>query len=302
MPSFSNKKALRFVITLGTGTFGSSGSNQITLQGFRASATIDKGGGAMFGTLRAQIWGVSQSNMNSVTTLKWQPIGSAPSQQITNQVQVYAIDGAQETLVFSGWIVQAWGNYQAMPDVFLEIQANPASLGMLTAIPPTSFKGTADTAATMQQIIATMNQKISGLNFTFENNGVSIPLSNPYLSNSGIEQLKSLANAAGCWFGIDNNTVFITPKNQPRLGLIPEVSAQTGLRGYPTFDGVGINCETLFNPSITFMGSIKLVTSVTRAAGQWIVTGVNHRLESEKPDGAWFSTIRGNASGIVPTT
>lgn len=33
--SFDNKKALRFVITLGTGKFGSSNNDQITLQGFR---------------------------------------------------------------------------------------------------------------------------------------------------------------------------------------------------------------------------------------------------------------------------
>ena len=73
MPSFENKKALRFVITLGTGKFGSSNNDTITLQGFRASADIDKAGGMMMGTLRAKIYGVKQADMNSVTTLQWKP-------------------------------------------------------------------------------------------------------------------------------------------------------------------------------------------------------------------------------------
>jgi hypothetical protein len=287
VPSFSNQKTLKFVVNLGIGTFGSSSNNQITLEGFRATVDIDKGGGQVMGTLRAQIYGVSQSDMNSVTTLLWHP-----EQQITNQVQVYAIDGAQQTLVFSGWIVQAWGNYQAMPDVFLEIQANSAQQAQLAPTPPTSFQGQGDVATMMQQLATK-----SG--FTFENNGVSVQLSNPYLPNTGMEQIKALVDAAGIWFCLDNTTLAIMPKNTPRAGLIPEISPQSGLRGYPTFDGVGVNFETEFNPAIKFLGSIQLVTSVTRAAGQWIVTGVRHRLESVKPGGAWFSTIKGNYSGIV---
>jgi hypothetical protein len=35
--SFDNPKELKFVITLGVGTFGSGSSNQITLQGFTIS-------------------------------------------------------------------------------------------------------------------------------------------------------------------------------------------------------------------------------------------------------------------------
>ena len=102
MPSFSDKKQLRFVITLGTGKFGSSNNDQIILQGFRAIADIDKAGGMMMGTLRAKIYGVKQADMNSVTTLQWKP-GS----RIANTIEVYAIDGAAETLVFAGNIVNA---------------------------------------------------------------------------------------------------------------------------------------------------------------------------------------------------
>ena len=97
MSSFQNKKQLRFVITLTTGKFGSSDNNQIILEGFRAIATVDKAGGGMMGTLRARIYGITQDHINSVTAVVWQPL-SRPM----NTVEVYAIDGTTETLVFAG--------------------------------------------------------------------------------------------------------------------------------------------------------------------------------------------------------
>lgn len=287
MPSFSNSKELRFVITLGTGSFGSSANNQITLEGFRSTVEIDKAGGMMMGTLRAQIYGVRQSDMNSITTLQWKPQAFIP-----NTVAVYAIDGAQETLIFQGNIVNAWGNYQGMPDVFLQIQAQAAYFNQLQPVPPSSFKGTVDVATLMSRLAASMG-------YTFENNGVAVQLSNPYLPNTGMEQAKSLARAAGIDLYLDDHVLAITPPNTPRGSLIPEVSPQSGLLGYPTFDGVGVNFQVLFNPSVRFGGSVKLNTSITQAAGQWIVTSIAHRLEAHKPGGAWFSTVRGNANGLA---
>jgi hypothetical protein len=183
-----------------------------------------------------------------------------------------------------------------MPEVFLEIQANSASVAMLTPTAPRSYKGQIDVATVISNIATN-----PPLNFTFENNGVNVQLSNAYLANTGMEQIKTLAQAAGIWWVLDNTTLAIMPRNTGRGGLIPQISSASGLIGFPTFDGVGVNFQTLFNPAIRFLGHIQLDTSITRAAGQWVVTGVAHRLESEKPGGAWFSTIRGNASGLVPT-
>ncbi len=287
MPSFDNKKQLRFVITLGTGKFGSSNNDTITLQGFRATADIDKAGGMMMGTLRAKIYGVKQQDMNSVTTLQWKP-----GTLIPNTVEVYAIDGAAETTVFAGNIVNAWADYQSMPDVFLHIQAQAAFFNALKAIPPRSFKGGVDVASVMAQIAR-------DLGYTFENNGVNTRLVDVYLPNTGMEQAKDLARAAGCDLYLDDKILAITPPNVPRKVIIPLISPVSGLVGYPTFDGVGVNFQTLFNPAVTFGGSIKLETDVQQAAGEWIVTSVGHRLESEKPGGAWFSSIRGNQNGLA---
>lgn len=290
MPSFSDKKQLRFVITLGTGKFGSSDNDTITLQGFRALADIDKAGGMMMGTLRAKIYGVAQADMNSVTTLQWKP-----GTLIPNTVEVYAIDGAAETLVFAGNIVNAWADYQGIPDVFLHIQAQAGFFNQLKPVKPRSFKGRVDVPSVMAQIAR-------DLGYTFENNGVTTQLVDVYLPNTGLEQAKDLCRAAGCDLYLDDKILAITPPNVPRKVIIPKISPASGLVGYPTFDGVGVNFQTLFNPSVVFGGSIQLETDVQQAAGEWIVTSVAHRLESEKPGGAWFSTVRGNANGLAVTS
>lgn len=286
--SYQNKKALRFVITLGTGKFGSSNNNQITLQGYRAIVDIDKAGGMMMGTLRAQIFGVSQSDMNSITTLQWKPKAFIP-----NTVQVFAIDGNQETLVFSGNIVNAWGNYQTMPNVFLMIQAQAAYFNQLQAVAPTSFKGAID-------VVAAMSQLASNMGLTFENNGVSgISLQNQYLPNTYLEQAKTLAQAAGIWLYVDGEILAITPENQPRKKPIPLISPATGMKGYPTFDGIGVNFETLFNPSLVFGGQVQIETDIPQAAGVWITTTIAYKLESEKPDGNWLAMVRGTKTGLA---
>lgn len=98
---------------------------------------------------------------------------------------------------------------------------------------------------------------------------------------------------------IDDKILAITNKYAPRKGFIPEISPQSGLIGYPTFDAIGVNFQTLFNPSVTFGGSIKLKTDIKKAEGEWVVVSVAHKLESEKPGGAWFSTIRGSQYGFA---
>jgi len=287
MPSFDNKKQLRFVITLGTGKFGSSENDTITLQDFRSVVDIDKAGGMMMGTLRAKIYGVGQLDMNSVTTLQWKP-----GTLIPNTVEVYAIDGAVETLVFAGNIVNAWADYQSMPDVYLHIQAQSAFFNGLQAVKPLSIKGGVNVAIVMERIAKDMG-------LVFENNNVSVMLTDVYVANTLKEQALELARAANFSLYIDDKVLAITNKFESRKGFMPLLSSSSGLIGYPTFDGVGVNFQTLFNPAVVFGGSVQIQSDVQQACGQWVVTSISHRLEAEKPGGAWFSTIRGNTNGLA---
>ena len=189
----------------------------------------------------------------------------------------------------------ACGNYNQMPYVYLEIQAQSIWVAKLAPTPPLSFKGSVSVDTIMKTLAGTMG-------LTYENNGVTSQLNNPYLAGTSVEQAKNVAQQAGIDMYVDDQTLAICPRGQARDSLIPEISPDSGLAGYPTFDGVGVNFKTYFNPAITFGGAFKLVTSINRAAGQWVVTSVNHQLDSQVDGGSWFSMVRGNSSGLAVTS
>lgn len=248
----------------------------------------------MLGHLNAQIFGVSQSNMNSCVTFPYQSGKLDQAGQIKmNTVQVSAIDGNAETLIFTGNIINAWGNYQNMPDVFLEIQAISTAISLLAPVSPTSFEGQIDVATAMAQLAQKMN-------LTFENNGVNVQLKNQYLAGTYVEQVQTLAKAARIWMYIDNEILAIAPSYQPRTTIdVPLISPQTGLKGYPTFDSVGVNISSLFNPAVRFGGSIQIQSSIPQANGKFIATNIAYDLDSLAPDGQWFMQIRGTKSGLA---
>jgi hypothetical protein len=105
--------------------------------------------------------------------------------------------------------------------------------------------------------------------------------------------------AAGIDYYIGQRTVAICPKNTPRKSLIPLISKDTGLVGYPTFDGPGVNFVCLFNPAIAFLGQVKIESDIPQANGYWSVMGVFHRLEALIPGGVWQSRIRGVHGGLA---
>lgn len=285
MPSFDNKKQLRFVITLGSDNpkFDEAGADQIILQGYRATVICENAGWVQMGELRAEIFGMSQSDMNAITSY---PLSITEATR--NKIVVYAIDGKQESVVFAGNMVKAWPDYSRMPDVCFRIQARAAYSSALQTVAPRSFKGGSNVADIMRQIATSMG-------LVFENSGVNVMLSDVYLANTDLEQARDLAKAAGIELNIENNVLSIWPKGSYRNALIPLVSADTGLIGYPSFDGTFLIFDTLYNPSFITGGLIKVESDNLPAKGQWQILKMAHRLESEKPGGAWFSSVVGVA-------
>ena len=285
MPSFDNKKQLRFVITLGSDNpkFDDKGSDQIILQGYRASIICENAGWVQMGELRAEIFGMSMSDMNTITSY---PLRITEATR--NKIVVYAVDGTQESVVFAGNMVKAWPDYSKMPDVCFRIQAQAAYSSAVTTVAPRSFKGGCDVADVMRQIATSMG-------YVFENSGVNVKLADVYLANTDLEQARDLAKAAGIELNIDQNVLSIWPKGSYRNALIPLISVDTGLVGHPGFDGTFLRFDTLYNPSLITGGLVKVESGNTAAKGQWQVLKMAHRLESEKPGGAWFSSVIGVA-------
>ena len=139
--------------------------------------------------------------------------------------------------------------------------------------------------------------KLLGVNF--ENSGVSVKLSNPYLCGSLVTQVQSAANAANinAYFDSKNGRLAIWPKKSMRNAQVVEISPATGLIGYPTFTYLAVRFQTLFNPSISYACPVKITSSLQPACGFFVPAYIETRLSSETPDGPWFQMIQATTPG-----
>lgn len=282
---------VQFQLATGQGgqpvNFAESGTNTLTVAGLRVSAQIIKAGGAVPNLMTMQVYGLTRSIMNQLSTLGMKVI-LVPR----NIVTVLAGDvNSGFATVFKGNITNAWADFHGAPNVPLIIEAQ-AGLGEAT-IPakPMSQGGGAD-AATLMQSIA--NQ----VGLQFNNSGVSIQLSNPYLWGSPRSQIQQCAEAAGCAWSIDDGVLVIWPKNGARSGD-PVLIAPPRMVGYPSFTPNGLVVKTLFDPSLKLGGRITVQSSIQiggtsgdPTTSTWAIAALNYDLESLTFDGQWYATMQ----------
>lgn len=278
------KRALKITITLGTGNYGTSGANTLTVEGLRISADIQMTGGQSFAQATLRIFGMRQSDMNQLTVLSF-----GVRAIVRNSIKIEA-DGAT---VFEGDILNAWADYQNSPDVCMYVDAQSAFYDQIAPVAPISIKGGADVASIMRQLAGQMG-------LAFENAGVAVSVSDQYLAGTRADQVRTLAKIAGIDFYLENGVLAICPRGQARPGTTPELGPGSGLIGYPTFDRFGIALQAEFNPAFKFGGTIKIDSDVIQARGTWKITGLSMQLESQRPGGAWFSNIRCSETGLTP--
>lgn len=274
------KKLIDLTITLGSGDFGANVGDTVTLRGLRITADVVNPGGPSMGMCSLRVYGLPFEMMNKLTTIG--TINNAI--RIKNTILVAAGDkenGMQS--VFQGVISEAWGDYNSAPDVALHIIAYAAYDAAVKPVGATSYQGATDVSSIMQTISNEMG-------LIFENNGVDMKLSNPYLSGTNIERVRTLSTAAGFYYTIDRGVLAIWPRNGVRGGEVPLISSETGMKGYPSFSSKGMTLEMRFNWNIRCGANVKVESSIPMACGMWNVFGYSHSLSTEMADGPWFTT------------
>lgn len=281
------QRKLRATITLAAiegqaQTFqNSGGADTVVIENLRMLAEILHAGGPSDGTLDLTVYGLSLSTINRLSTLGMQ-INLVPKNAIVLEA---GDDQSGMATVFTGYILAAFGDFNASPDVSFHLSAHTLAPQAVIPAKASSFPGSADIATIMSGFATQLGLK-------FENSGVTGSLSNAYFSGSTKTQAQACVDAAGIfWNHGEGGTLAIWPKNGARDGQVPLVSPQTGMKGYPTYTAYGIMVETLYNPSIGFGGKIQVQSSLQAACGTWAVYGLGHHLQSETPDGQWFSTV-----------
>ncbi len=279
------KRHLTFKFQLGTGSFGAGGFDTFEISGLRASVNITKSGSVM-SQADMRIFGMPLDVMDKLTILGNQLVDGR-----NNVVTVLAgDDNGGAAVVFEGIIREGWVDTRNAPQVAFIVSAFSGLLAALKPVPPVSYKGTVNVALVMSGIATQMG-------VLFENSGVNVQISNPYLHGTLREQMIQIGRAAPCNYTIDDGTLAIWPVGGARKGLVPVISPETGMQGYPMRTEAGVRVVTLFTPSITYGTTIEIRSDFGKANGRWNIYGLVHDLESETPGGKWSTALECNVFG-----
>jgi hypothetical protein len=293
-----SKKLLTFSFNMGLGNIGNTGGNtpQVSTSaasgqfaGVRASCQIEVLGSDQSScTLNAAIYGLPLSLMNQLTVIQgvYGTVGD-------NTVTVQAGDEQEGmTTVYSGHIISAWMDGSAQPRVPFRVVGQPEAYHRVKPTDATSVAGTADVATMMQKLAGTMG-------LTFENNNVSVKVSNPYLFGAAFTQAGQLARMAGIRMLVEKGKLAIWNPGMGRTSLGTGVTfSRTNMEvGYPMFSAPNIIVKAVFDPNINYGGIIGVQSDITAACGQWEVNKCLLELDSFMPKGNWFATMTGVKAG-----
>lgn len=262
-------------------SLASGGGGSANITGKRVSCKIVNAGSPSMGTADVTIYGLPLSMMNQLST-----IGTQINLINRNSITIEAGDKQSGmSLVFKGTISLAWVDAQAQPEVAFRVQAFAGQFEAVNSMEPTSVEGQTDVAQTMRTLAQQMG-------LSFENNGVDAKIGSQYLPGSGREQVLRLAQAAGIEWTIENGTLAIWKPGQTRQGEAVVASPGTGMVGYPAFNQAGVIVRMIFNNSLKLGGKITVKSELTPANGDWVIYNLGHDIESQMPNGQWFSIVQ----------
>lgn len=275
-------------------SFSASGTDTVTLSGFRTLCRIRNAGTPAGSEAEVRVFGLGKDLMDELSTL-----GMVINLVPRNALTILAGDAETgKAVVFTGTILQAYGEFNSSPQVPMYFECKSGIADDVIPAPPSSFTGPTDVATAMSSIA-------TKLGYGFENSGVQVSVSNPYLAGSYGNQWKKLARDAGINAALVNGgasstsqglVLAIWPKNGSRGIQAPLIAAppEGAMIGYPSYTQQGIMVRNVFNPQVGFGGNIVVKSkTVTKANGTWTVHKMDHSLDSLVEKGLWESSIYG---------
>ncbi|MEQ9910998.1 hypothetical protein [Pectobacterium polaris] len=199
----------------------------------------------------------------------------------------------EKTKVFSGFMNSSIANMNMTPNAALMINATANADLQKKAAPPFSFNGTIPVSEVLSSICkaAEYEPLINGLT----NSGLSSPVAtNPHYVGSVFEQLNGVCNDFRISMSIMPPQISFWPTESKIDDVIPLISPEYGLIGYPIFSNGGVMFQTQFSTLLTTGRHINLATSLPHASGTYKLTSVTHELSSWIPDGPWHSICIAN--------
>jgi hypothetical protein len=272
--------------------FSGSPSGSFTVSGLRAAVSIQGSQGRLGSLGLAKIWGLSLAQMNAYCTVIPAAIGGGGLSPVTLTITAGEIGGGLAEVINAG-IWESYIDLTGAPD-----SCFVTSIGGIYAAAKPMAPQSQPGAQNAESLIASI---CAGAGFKLNNNGAHAVLRNQATYGSALDQIETIARAAGFAWAWSGTTFSIWPENQTIDNTVVQVGPNTTPRlvGYPQYYETGIIITSLFNPEVKLGRRMEVVGSIlTKANGIWQIVGVQHDLTTMLQNGPWFTTAKLAAIGI----
>ncbi|MBJ4953362.1 hypothetical protein JGF37_00260 [Salmonella enterica subsp. enterica serovar Goldcoast] len=276
-----SERSLKFEFISEPLPFDESGNNKISISNCRATVSCQSSGN-LFGTqATVSLYGLSLDLLSSLSS-KAQGLFGSNSEKISMQIFV------GETAIFTGFMTSSIANMNSVPNSALTITATASADLQNKVASPFSFNGPTPVKDVISAICKAggYSPYIIGLD--------GLVVTNPHYEGSVFDQLQSICDSVEIAMSIAPPTISFWPQKRVKDGVVPLISPEHGLIGYPIFSNGGVMFQTQFSTLLTTGRNIKLVTSLPHASGTYKLTSVSHELSSWMPDGPWHSVCIAN--------
>jgi len=269
---------------------------EVYLEGLRSQAIISNpGGNNAAASLQLVVYGMTLEHMNKYSSTGSSTVAGALA---LNRISVTVLAGNKGEAVgqiFSGGLLKSYIDFSSVPEVSFVCSAQAGLWEKANPVAANSWQGTQNVETLIESLVAQM-----GKPWTFKNNGAHAVIQNQYVYGSIINQIQKIAKAACIPLSIDGNVVSIWPNDGTRDDMVIDVSAETGLVGYPTYNDIGFSIKTEFNQNLINGRTVNLKTIIPKANGKAPIQDSTHEISTLSPEGPWFTTVVLIPSAYVP--
>ncbi len=273
-----SKKELRYEFALSNGSFDKEGNDKISIDNVKSSFRVGSYGS--YGGVQSEIM-IFGLSLDRLAMLSGKGIGVWTPAQDTS-ISVYV--GVNK--IFSGGIFASYANMNGQPETALIMNA-VAGLSLKTSSSSAFSQPGAVPVSTMLGAICNI--------FGFKLNAYGIDgviAQNPNFAGSPMDQIRDICLAHGLRYQVFDNVVTVWPEKSAVDDVIPLVSSESGLIGYPVFSQNGITFQTQFSTLLSQGRVIELVTSLPNASGRYLLNVVEHFLSSWTEGGSWHTVCQ----------
>ncbi|EFH7990516.1 hypothetical protein KZ555_004108 [Escherichia coli] len=275
--SLYKNHSLRFDFTNESSAFDKNGNNKISIRNVKSTASLNFVTGRGGAQADISLYGLGIERLADISGKADGIVGEG---QKLN-VEVFADD----SLVFSGTMLSSIANMNSAPESSLMITASSNVDLQNMAARPFTAQGTQSVEDVISSICAS-----AGYEAVFNNVKGMTTSGSPHFEGSVFEQLYRVCSDYGLAMSATPPTkVEFWPSEKNRDDVIPFISREYGLVGYPVFSNGGLMFQTQYSSLLCIGRYVDIKTELPHASGRYKLTSVRHELSSWMPNGSWHS-------------